>query len=147
MRQKVTNSGLNHVNYCLVKERVKLEDWKFGFSYFTKGSYMFSFDFKSGYHHVEISREHQTCLVFSWKVTDSGDEIIYAFTFFSFGLSTTLYVFTKLVKPLGKPWRLQGICVAIFLANGCGIVRDRQGFGKKFGFFYQLNSFNWSCRW
>ena len=117
---------LRHVNKCLLKQRVKFEDWKVALSYFTKGSYMFSFDLKSGYHHVEISQEHQTYLGFSWEVADSGDEIFYVFTVLPFGLSTAPYVFTKLLKPLVKRWRLQGICIAIFLDDGWGIVEDKQ---------------------
>lgn len=30
------------------------------------------------------------------------------------------------MKPLEKHWRLQGICIAIFLDDGWGTVRDRQ---------------------
>ena len=117
---------LCHVNKCLLNQRVKFEDWKVALSYFTKGSYMYSFDLKSGYHHVEISQEHQTYLGFSWEVADSGDEIFHVFTVLPFGLSTAPYVFTKLLKPLEKRWRLQGICIAIFLDDGWGIVQDKQ---------------------
>ena len=63
---------------------------------------MFSFDLKSAYHHVEISQEYQTYLGFSWKTSNSGDEIFYVFTVLPFGLSTAPYVFTKLLKPLEK---------------------------------------------
>ena len=117
---------LRHVNKCLDKQRVKYEDWKFALAYFTKGSYMFSFDLKSGYHHVEISQEYQTYLGFSWEASDSGDEIFYVFTVLPFGLSTAPYVFTKLLKPLEKHWRLQGISLAIFLDDGWGTVQDRE---------------------
>ena len=117
---------LRHVNKCLVKQRVKYEDWKFALAYFAKGSYMFSFDLKSGYHHVEISQDYQTYLGFSWKASDSGDEIFYVFTVLPFGLSTAPYVFTKLLKPLEKHWRLQGISLAIFLDDGWGTVQDRE---------------------
>ena len=53
-----------------------------------------------------------------WKASDSGVEIFYAFTVLPFGLSTAPYVFAKLLKPLEKHWRLQGICIAIFLDDG-----------------------------
>ena len=117
---------LRHVNKCLVKQRVKYEDWKFALAYFTKGSYMFSFDLKSGYHHIEISQDYQTYLGFSWEASDSGDEIFYVFTVLPFGLSTAPHVFTKLLKPLEKHWRLQGISLAIFLDDGWGTVQDRE---------------------
>ena len=59
-------------------------------------------------------------------MADPGDEIFYLFTVLPFGLSTAPYVFTKLLKPLVKRWRLQGICIAIFLDDGWGIVQDKQ---------------------
>ena len=46
---------LRHVNRSLIKQRIKYEDWKIALGYFAKDSYMFSFDLKSGYHHIEIS--------------------------------------------------------------------------------------------
>ena len=119
---------LRHVNKCLVKQRVKYEHWKVALAYFAKDSYMFSFDIKSGYHHVEISQEHQTFLGFSWRAPGSGGEVFYVFTVLPFGLSTAPYLFTKLLKPLEKHWRLQGICIAIFLDDGWGTVQDREGY-------------------
>ena len=61
---------LRHVNKPLVKQSVKYEDWKTAMSYFAKDTYMFSFDLKSGYHHIDIAQEHQTFLGFSWRAPD-----------------------------------------------------------------------------
>ena len=58
---------LRYVNKFLRKMHVKYEDWKTAMSYFSRGAYMFSFDLKSRYHHVEIFEGHQTYLGFSWK--------------------------------------------------------------------------------
>ena len=35
-------------------------------------------------------------------------------------------MFTKILKPLEKHWRHQGICVAVFLDDGWGIEKDSQ---------------------
>ena len=43
-----------------------------------------------------------------------------------FGLSSASYVFTKVLKPLEKYWRVQGLCIAIFLDDGWAIVQDRE---------------------
>jgi len=59
---------------------------------------MFSFDLKSGYHHIAIAQEHQTFLGFSWRALDSIKEIFYVFTVFPFSLSSAPYVFTKVLK-------------------------------------------------
>ena len=91
-------------------------------SYFAKDAYMFSFDLKSGYPHIDIAQEHQTFLGFSWRASDPINKVFYIFTVLLFGLSSAPYVFTKLLKPLEKYWRIQGLCIAIFLDDGWAIV-------------------------
>ena len=63
---------LRYINNFLIKHRVKHEDWKISLSYFQKGSFMITFDLKSGYHHIEIHSDHLRFLGFAWKFP--GDE-------------------------------------------------------------------------
>ena len=58
---------LRYVHKCVDTKRVKYEHWKVALSYFEQDAYMFSFDLKSGYHHIEIHAEHQTFLGFAWE--------------------------------------------------------------------------------
>ena len=109
---------LRHVNKCLKKHSFKYEDWRVGLSYFERESYMFSFDLKSGYHHIEIERDYQTYLGLAWKLQRSEKLRYFVFTVLPFGLSTAPYIFTKCVRPIEKYWRLQGIKVAIYLDDG-----------------------------
>ena len=88
---------------------------------------MFSFDLKSGYHHVEISQDHQTFLGFCWRSPNSNNEVFYVFTVLPFGLSSAPYIFTRLLKPLEKHWRIQGTCIDVFLDDGWAIVEDNEG--------------------
>ena len=46
---------LRLINKHLWKQRVKFEDLKVALNFLDAGHFMFSFDIKSGYHHVEIS--------------------------------------------------------------------------------------------
>ena len=117
---------LTYVNKFLRKMHVKYEDWKTAISYFARNAYMFSFDLKSGYHHVEIFERHQTYLGFSWKRSNYNQVKFYVFTVLPFGLSSAPHVFTKILKPLEKHWRHQGICVAVFRDDGWGIEKDSQ---------------------
>ena len=117
---------LRYINKCLRKMRVKYEDWKIALSYFMTEAFMFSFDLRSGYHHIEIFECHQTYLGFSWKHGSSNFTKFYVFTVLPFGLSSAPHIFTKTLKPLEKHWRHQGICIAIFLDDGWAIERDRQ---------------------
>ena len=63
---------------------------------------------------------------FCWRAPDSNNEVIYVFTVLPFGLSTALCIFTKLLKPLEKHWRIQGTCIAIFLGDGWAIVQNEE---------------------
>ena len=86
---------LRYVNKFLRKMHVKYEDWKTAVPYFSRGAHMFSFDLKSGYHHVEILEGHQTYLGFSWKHSNSNQVKFYVFTVLPFGLSSASHVCTK----------------------------------------------------
>ena len=86
----------------------------------------FSFDLKSGYHHVDIFPDHRKFLAFSWHF---GTNCVryFQFTVLPFGLSSAPFIFTKLIKPLEAFWRLQGIPIAIFFFDdgvGAGSSRD-----------------------
>ena len=68
---------------------------------------MFSFELKSGYHHVDIAGIHWKYVGFSW-----GGKF-YVFTVLPLGLSTACYIFTKLVRPLVRYWRSLGLIIKI----------------------------------
>jgi len=83
---------------------------------FQKGDYMFSFDLQSGYHHVDIYQPHTKFLGFQWLI--KGKPTYYIFTVLPFGLSTACYAFTKLLRPLVKYWRGNGLRALVYLDNG-----------------------------
>ena len=47
-----------------------------------------------------------------------GEPSFFMFTVLPFGLSSALYIFTKLLRPLVKHWRSQGIRVVVYLDDG-----------------------------
>ena len=63
---------------------------------------MFSFDLKSGYHHIEIASEYQTFLGFSWKFHKGEGCQYFVFSVLPFGLSTALCIFTCSKYHLGR---------------------------------------------
>ena len=87
-------------------------------NYFSINNFMFSFDLKSGYHHIEIHEKYQIYLGFSWQNYKNGITKYYMFTVLPFGLSTAPYIFTKMLKPIEKHWRYQGIKMAILSDDG-----------------------------
>ena len=54
---------------------------------------MASFDFKSGYHHIEIHPDFQQFLGFSWEI--NGKQAYFVFTVLPFGLNSGLILFHK----------------------------------------------------
>ena len=48
------------------------------------------------------------------------------FTVLPFGLSSAPHMFTKILNPLEKHWRYQGIYIPVFLDKGWGIEKDSQ---------------------
>ena len=110
---------LRHVNLYIFKQKFKCEDLKVALKVLSKGFYLFKFDLKSGYHHVEIFPDHRRFLAFSW---DFGNGVLKHFQFavLPFGLSSAPYLFTKLLRPVITSWRCKGIPMAIFLDDGLG---------------------------
>ena len=86
---------LRYVNDHLEKRKVKFEDWKTFQNYISSENYLFKFDLKSGYHHIEIFQPHLTYLGFQWEV--DGVPRYFCFAVLPFGLSTALTFLLKCV--------------------------------------------------
>ena len=121
----VSNSGkdrlildLRYVNSLLKSYRFKYEDLRTFRDIFEPGDWFFKFDYKAGYHHVDILPQHQQYLAFAWG--EGQLKRYYVFTVLPFGLATATYVFTKIQKALVKHWRAQGIKIFTYLEDGIG---------------------------
>ena len=110
---------LRHVNQFLYKQKFKCEDLGVATQLFDRNYYLFKFDLKSGYHHIEIFPDHRKFLAFEWDF-GNGVSRYFQFCVLPFGLSSAPYIFTSILKPLQKSWRSQGIPIAIFLDDGLG---------------------------
>lgn len=104
---------LRHINLHVFKQKFKCEGLHTIKDIFSQDYFVFSFDLKSGYHHVDIFPDHRKFLAFSWHF---GTNCVryFQFTVLPFGLSSAPFIFTKLIKPLEAFWRLQEIPIAIF---------------------------------
>ena len=65
-----------------------------------EGYYLYTFNIKSAYHHVEIFDSHRTYLGFQWPY--QGKPTYFVFNVLPFGLSTAPYIFTKVLKPVSS---------------------------------------------
>ena len=107
-----SNSGKMRLVTNLRHLKFKYEDLRVAMLLLEKGDFLFSFDLNSGYHHVDIAREHWKYLGFTWQNRH------YVFTVLPFGLSSACYIFTKLVCPLVKYWQAQGLRIIVYLDDG-----------------------------
>jgi hypothetical protein len=107
---------LRYINKYLYNAKIKFEDWKDALKYITEGDFMFSFDLKSGYHHIDIFPDHTKYLGFAWQV--EGVLKYFSFTVLPFGLSNAPYIFTKCLRPLVRHWLNKGMYIVVYLDDG-----------------------------
>ena len=116
---------LRYVNMHLDKDKIKFDDWKcFENCLLANKGYLFNFDLKNGYHHIDIFDSHQTYLGFSLDI--KGTTKHFALTVSPFGLSSAPFVFTKVVRPLVKHWGSYAVKIACFIDDGLGITSTYQ---------------------
>ena len=105
---------LRHVNQFLYECRFRCEDLSIAKEILNPGDFMFTFDLKSGYHHVEIFPEHRKNLSFAWT-SSSGHTRFFNFLFFRLA-SVPRLIF--LLKPLVKKWRSEAKSIMVYLDDG-----------------------------
>ena len=111
---------LSRLNKFVHKAHFKLDDWKICLQFLSQNSLMFSFDLKSGYHHIDILPDSPKYLGFSWEI--QGHLRYFEFTVLPFGLSSAPLLFTKILKPLVTHWRAAGIRISLYLDDGFIVV-------------------------
>ncbi|VDH99940.1 Hypothetical predicted protein [Mytilus galloprovincialis] len=111
-----------HINIHLFKFRFKYEDTKVARDMFQKDDFLFSFDLKSAYHHIEICQIHRSFLGFSWDF--EGKVRYFVFNVLPFGLATAGYIFSKVLREFVKHLRSEGKRIIMFLDDGLGGDRD-----------------------
>ena len=104
-----------------MKSKVKFEDVKTMLFSFVDSSrnWLFSFDIKSGYHHIDIFPPDQEFLGFSWF--KDGFTLFDKFTVLPYGLSIGPFIFLKVMRPLVRYWPLQAFRIAVYLDDGLGV--------------------------
>ncbi|RCN25006.1 reverse transcriptase, partial [Ancylostoma caninum] len=139
----------------VAKEKVKFEDMATVMPMLPDQGFMTSFDFKNGYHHVKIAAEHQKFLGFKWK------NRLYKFSVLPFGLCSAPHIFTKMLRPFIRKWRLQGKGIAIYLDDGFIWSNSRESCSRdtiqikehltQCGWFFSQSKCHWlpekKCEW
>ena len=110
--------NLRYVNNHLRSCKFKYEGIPAASELFQKDDWVFTFDYKSGYHHLDIFAGHTTFLGCSFQL--DGKLRYFKFTVLPFGLATRPYEFTKIQKALVKHWRSRGFPIFTYLDDGAG---------------------------
>ena len=91
---------------------------------FEASYFLFNFDLRSGYYHVDIHPEHFKYLGFQWAEQDVPR--YYDFTILPFGLSTACYLLTKLIRLLLQHWQGKGLKAIVYLDDGIVAANGEQ---------------------
>ena len=82
-----------HINQFIHEFSFRMEDVKVAREIFQKGYFLFSFDLKSAYHHIEIFEHHRKYLGFQWQI--NGISKYFVFNVLPFGISPAAFFFYK----------------------------------------------------
>jgi len=93
---------IKNLNKFIKPPHFKLEDLRAAVNLLSQGDFMGSIDLKDAYFVVPIFEEHKKFLRFKFKGK------IFQFSCLPFGLCTSPYVFTKIMKPIVNKLRLRG---------------------------------------
>ena len=107
---------LRYINQFLQKQKFKLEDLRTASQIYRKGDFLVTFDLKSGYHHIPISKSYWRFLGFS--VGSGQTKRFFVFTVLPFGLATAPWVFTKVTRVLTRHWRSLGFRCMMYMDDG-----------------------------
>ncbi len=118
-RKKRLIVDLRHLNQFLVPPKFKLDDYHTALPALRGANFLFAFDLKKGYYHVELEEAIRDLFGFSFSF--KGKTYFGRWNICPFGLSTTPFLFTKLLKPLLARWRALGLHIFIYLDDGLAL--------------------------
>ena len=141
-----------YINPHLFKFKFKYEDAEVARDIFQTGDYVFSYDLKSAYHHIDIFPDHREYLGFSWVV--DGQVKYYNYNVLPFGISTAGFIFTKVTRHFVKHIRSKGHKLIMYLDDGLAGSSDLSEARKvselvkseldKFGFLLADEKCDWN---
>lgn len=140
-----------HVNLFLHKFKFKYENSVVAREMFTTGDFLYTFDLKSAYHHIEIWPGHRKFLGFAFMV--DGKRQFYTFNVLPFGIATAGYIFTKVLREVVKHVRGRGYNLIMYLDDGIGGHRTEGGANAASKYVRQcLNDYGFiiahdKCQW
>ena len=111
------------LNKFIAVPSFKMADYRTAKSLFDKDGYMFGFDLKDGYYHLQIEPEFRNYLGFKFEWQG---KVYYArYLVAPFGLRDIPFLFTKILRPLVNHWRRSGIKICLYLDDGFSSSKNK----------------------
>ena len=110
---------LRHVNKYVTKQPCKIEGADTLKKFLPSPQYLYGFDLRAGYHHIEIQEDQQQLLGFAYP-DHTGRDRFFTYRAMPFGLSSAGFLFTKMLRVLIKHWRVHNIKILAFFYAGLG---------------------------
>lgn len=107
--------NLKGLNEYIQADHFKMEDVKTAKSLVQLGFYMAVIDQKDAYHAIPVHPSHQKYLKFRWKGT------LYQYTCIPFGLNVAPRLYTKIMRPVLKVLRQEGVLCVQYL-DDCLVI-------------------------
>lgn len=125
LRKKSNNKfrfilNLKQLNKFIVAPHFKLEDYKTANNAIVKNCFLAKIDLKDAYFSIPISKKYRKYLKF--KLNNK----LFQFTCMPFGLNIAPYVFTKILKPILKHLRSEGIQTVVYLDDWLVLGKSKQ---------------------
>jgi hypothetical protein len=89
-----------------------------------RGDWLYSFDLKSAFHHVNIHESHQKYLGFEAVLGDS--KRWFKFKAMPFGYLDTSHVITNVLRVPVHHWRPEGKPVYVHIDDGLGVASNKK---------------------
>ena len=112
---------LRHINRAVHENKCKIEGADTLSQFLGEANFLFGFDLKAGYHHVDMVPNQWQLLGFAYP-DHTGKTRYFVFKVLPFGLSSAGFVFTKILRVLINLWRSKGIPIVAFFDDGIGAV-------------------------
>jgi len=115
--------GSRHVNNYISKESVKLSDLPSICELIEPGDYLYIFDLKSAYFHIGLHPDSVPFMGFSCPDEDGQDKF-YHFLCLAFGVTSAVFVMTRLAKPIIVYITIQNIRFRIYIDDGIVMAKS-----------------------
>jgi len=117
VKRRLCWDGSRFINPLLKTDKVNLAHLQAALEITREGDFQYKYDLSNAFFHIKIKPEDCTYLGAKFQ-TETGRQQYFIYNFMPFGLSSAVYVITKLMKPLQAFFNQSGVRHTIFIDDG-----------------------------